>query len=58
MIDEREDILTRLWRRAAASDGEDRALLLEAGNMIQTLRTLIDIKDDVILEDMEPEGRA
>lgn len=45
-------------RMAAASEGETRALILEAANTIQTLQMFIDIQDEMILKDMELKDRA
>jgi hypothetical protein len=54
------DILIRL-REAAAAIGiapETRHLLLEAVETIETLRVLVGIRDEIELEDTEPEGHA
>lgn len=40
------------------STGEVRAVLVEAIETMRTLRTLINIRDDILLEDMPPEGNS
>lgn len=57
-----DDITIRL--AVAALDTEDldpgelEALLREAITVIETLRTLVGIKQEILLEDIEPEGNA
>ncbi len=59
MSREKPDIVERLRHAAsfAASD-ERRALLIDAAETIETLRTLLAIRDEIELEDTEPEGHA
>ncbi len=40
------------------SPAEIRAVLEEAIETMRTLRTLIGIRDDILLKDIEPEGNA
>lgn len=39
-------------------DADLEAVLREAAEIIETLRTLIGIKDEIWLEDVEPEGNG
>jgi len=59
MGEEKPDIVDRLRMAAsfAASD-ERRALLLDAAEAIETLRTLVGIRREIELEDAEPEGHG
>lgn len=51
------DIITRVLSRAAAG-GPDEALLREATEIIDTLRTLVDIRQEIELDASDPEGHA
>lgn len=59
MNPEKPDIVDRLRMAAsfAASD-ERRALLIDAAEAIETLRILVGIREEMDLEDTEPEGRG
>lgn len=51
------DVILRLLARA--DDGSsDAELLREAADVIETLRALVGIRQEIELEDSEPEGRA
>ena len=57
-VDQERDILERLWAAAAKADPVDAPLLLEAAKTIETLRTLVGIREEIELEDEEPQGHA
>jgi hypothetical protein len=52
------DILIRLWTAMRTADPETRAILAEAMETIKTLRVLVGIREEIELEDAEPEGHA
>jgi hypothetical protein len=51
------DVISRLLARAD-SGSSDAELLREAAETIETLRVLVGIRQEIELEDSEPEGRA
>lgn len=60
--DHEDDITIRLAVAAldpeSVAPAEMEALLREAIAVIDTLRTLVGIKAEILLEDIEPEGNA
>jgi len=60
--DHEDDITIRLAVAAldpeSVEPAEMEALLREAITVIDTLRTLVGIKAEILLEDIEPEGNA
>jgi hypothetical protein len=53
-----DDITERLDRAADEVPEELSALLLEAADVIRTLRELVTVEDETWLEGAEPKGRA
>lgn len=58
MSDKPPDIIARLLDAAASNQPVSRSLLIEAAEIIETLRDLVGIRRDIELEDAEPQGRA
>jgi hypothetical protein len=56
------DLVNRLWTASEHDEGlppaEAQALFVEAAEMIEMLRSLLDPVGESGLEDMQPQGRA